>query len=333
MIKQTGAIIEALKVNHFILEVKMINIAILLLNYQTPILTIECLHSISKQLTPDIKIFIIDNHSSDGSAEIISHEIEKNNWDEWASVIESKINGGFAYGNNLGIKTVQANHYLLLNSDTILLPGAVDAFKKAIYEYPAAGAFGCYMQDADGHKSISTFNFITPFSEFLRTSNFRLFDKFFSKYVVPFDIDDNAKDIDWVGFACVLIPLNVIQNVGLLDEKYFMYFDDVDYCHRIKNQGYKIIYLPEAKIIHLEGGSGQISSKSAITKRAPRFYYESRSRYFAKHYGHFGLLRANVFWAIGYAFGQMKKTIGGSIPTIRKKEFLDIWINFISPLK
>ena len=110
----------------------------------------------------------------------------------------------------------------------------------------------------------------------------------FHRFEVPLDITDEPTPCDWASFAAICIRAEAIEAVGLMDEGYFMYFEDVEYCRRAKQSGWSLLHWPEAHIVHLRGGSGPVKKLSAERKRRPRYYYEGRNRYFRQAYGTLG---------------------------------------------
>ena len=116
-------------------------LCVVIVNYRTPGLTIDCLQSLRPEIQtlPPTKVVVVDNNSGDNSVSLIQNAIVSNNWQEWTSVIASPVNGGFSYGNNVGIKAIQADNYLLLNSDTIVRHGAIKILFDALEKYPPAG--------------------------------------------------------------------------------------------------------------------------------------------------------------------------------------------------
>jgi GT2 family glycosyltransferase len=306
---------------------------IIILNYKTPELVVDCLDSLKDQIEPGISVIVVDNASNDGSVERIEEAIASNGWGGWARVLCSPVNGGFAAGNNLGIRAIDADAYILLNSDTIVLPNTVRELLNAMDLWPNAGLIGPGCVSPDGSKDMSTFHFIRPLTVFVRSASTGPISRLLRRYDTPFWTTDAPAEPDWVGFACVLIRREVIEQIGLLDDGFFMYFEDVDYCRRARDAGWTILYWPKGKIVHLLGGSSQFASGKALQKRAPRYFYEARSRYFAKHYGRGGLLFANFGWILGRCISLARELVGNKQPHHRKHEARDIWINFLNPLR
>lgn len=308
-------------------------VGIIILNYKTPDLVIDCLHSLKEQIEPGIEVVVVDNASNDGSAKRIEEEITSNEWESWARVLCSPVNGGFAAGNNLGIRAIDADAYILLNSDTIVLPKTIRELLHAMELWPNAGLIGPGCVNQDGNKELSTFHFIRPITDFIRSASTGPISRLLRRYNVQFSTTDSAAEPDWIGFACVLIRREAIEQVGLLDDGFFMYFEDVDYCHRVRNAGWTILYWPKGTIVHLLGGSSQFASEDALQNRAPRYFYEARSRYFAKHYGRIGLVSANLAWLLGRCISLTREILGNKQPHHRKNEARDIWINVLNPFR
>jgi len=120
----------------------------------------------------------------------------------------------------------------------------------------------------------------------------------------------------------------------LLDEEFFMYFEDVDFCQRARRAGWNIIHNPNARVVHLRGGSSPVKSQTEKKKRLPRYFYESRTRYYYKYFGRSGLLAANLFWHLGWLIGRLRKLLNSSYqPNICESQWRDIWFSFTSPSK
>ncbi len=301
-------------------------LAIVILNYRTPDLTIACLASLEGQAEVGRdQVIVVDNHSEDGSADQIEQTIQTRNWTEWAAVRRSPVNGGFAAGNNLALRETDAEYYLLLNSDTVVPRGAIDRLLQAGQEHPEAGIIGPSFEEEDGQWSGSCFRDHHPVSELLNSAATGPITRLLAPFNVPRGPFEHPVCADWIGFACVLIRRAVIQQIGLLDEGFFMYYEDADYCRRARAAGWQILYWPEVRVLHYLGASSQISNRVATLRRRPQYYYAARSRYFRKHYGWFGLVSANLLWTLGRFVSWTREHIGRKQPHTRPYEWYDIW--------
>ena len=317
-------------------------LAIIILNYRTAQLSQDCLDSLDAEVKtsatdtevePSIRVVVVDNDSRDGSADAIERHIVARGFGTWASVVRSPINGGFAAGNNLGIRSVQADAYLLLNSDTLVKKGAIAEFRRAMQARPDAGIIGASFEDGDGQLLESCFTFPQPMSELLRVANTGVVTKALRRFDTPATYGDEPTEADWMPFAGVVIRREVLDVVGLLDDGFFMYFEDVDYCIRVRAAGWRIVYWPAARIVHLVGASSNVTTSNAALKRAPRYYYEARTRFFAKHFGTRGLLLANFAWIAGRSVSLSRQLLLGTSPHLRDQEFKDIWLNLLHPFR
>jgi N-acetylglucosaminyl-diphospho-decaprenol L-rhamnosyltransferase len=303
------------------------NIAVIVLNYCTPELTLECLASLESEVDPSVRVIVVDNASGDGSGDQIERAIATRGWDGWARLVRAPINGGFAFGNNLGIRTVEADAYLLLNSDTLVLPGAIAGLRDALHDRPDAGIVGPRLLDGSGAQDHTFFRALAPAAELIRSANTGPVTRVLKRFDPLLPDSEEAVEPDWIAFASVLIRREVIDQVGLLDEGYFMYFEDVDYCRRVREAGWKIVYWPHVHIVHYKGASSHVTDGAKLRQRAPRYYYEARSRYFTKFYGKRGLWLANSLWHLGRCVSWPRELLGNSEPQHREHESRDIWID------
>jgi GT2 family glycosyltransferase/serine acetyltransferase len=308
-----------------------VRLAIIILNYRTPEMVIACLDSLRGQVGPGMVTVVVDNASGDGSADRIEAHVARSGYGGWARVQRSPINGGFAAGNNLGIRSVSAESYILLNSDTIARPGAIAGLLQGLAENPSAGIIGPGLEDREGALEQSCFRFPHPVSELIRAAGTGLVTRMLRRYDVPMELSEVPVEVDWLAFACVAIRRVVIEQVGLLDEGFFMYYEDIDYCHKVRAAGWKILYWPKPRIVHLMGGSSNITSSDPSRRRPPRYLYEARARYFAKYHGGAGLLAANALWIAGRAISRTRELVEGRQPLARDHEARDIWTNVLHP--
>lgn len=312
-----------------------VRLAIVILNYRTPELVVDCLASLQGQVEPEQDVVIVvDNASGDHSLAHIQQAIAQYQWDSWAKLLPSSVNGGFSAGNNLGIQAVNAQAYLLLNSDTVVRPGAIGELRKALDQHPEAGIISPRLEWPDGTPQISCFRYISPLSELIGAAGTGPVTKLLQSFEVPLPVSNTPLTPDWTSFACVLIRHPVIQDIGLMDEGYFMYFDDVDYCRRAREAGWVTLHWPTARVVHLRGGSSPVKEAIAQRKRPKAYLYASRSRYFAKFYGgRLGLYIANCLWYLGRSIALLREWVGHKKNHACKHEAQDIWMNWKFPLK
>lgn len=311
-----------------------IALAIIILNYRTPRMTADCIDSLQSEVRPGVQVIVVDNASGDGSADMLEQHVRERGFSGWVRVVRSPVNGGFSAGNNLGIRAVFAHAYVLLNSDTLVRPGALSELCRVLDEQPEVGVIGPSFEDGDGRALESCFPCLPhPLSELVRAANTGLIASALQRYhVVPILSEQPCEPL-WMPFACVVIRRAVIDAIGLLDEGFFMYFEDVDYCIRARAAGFKLSYWPRSRVVHLVGKSSNVTAKEAARRRAPPYYYAARSRYFAKHFGHRGLWLANTSWVAGRAVSKMRELLVPTYGAVREREWLDIWIHAAQPLR
>jgi N-acetylglucosaminyl-diphospho-decaprenol L-rhamnosyltransferase len=310
-------------------------LAVVVINFRTPELTINCL----KSLDPELKglnacVVLVDNNSADESIDKIEQYIKELGIKHKIFVHRSSVNGGFSAGNNLGIKAVEASYYLLANSDTLIRKGALHTLLNAAKQNDKIGLLAPRLEWLDGIPQESCFKYHSPWSECISSAKTSYVTKLLKNYVVPQPVSEVADDYDWVSFACVLIKAEVFKEIGLMDEGYFMYFEDVAFCYRAKESGWLIRNEPSAHVVHLRGGSSPLKAQAKLRKRLPRYFYESRTRYFFQIYGRKGLLLANLLWSLGWLVSCSRSLLSKSfVKDVSENQWQDIWINFAVPEK
>jgi len=219
--------------------------SVIIVSYNTKKLTLQTIKSIEQE---NVEIIIIDNNSKDGSLK----ELQRLAKEKKIKLIENSSNTGFAFANNQGIKKACGKYIFLLNSDTKVKKGAVKKLVDFAKKTPDAGFISARLLNADGSVQASCLYFPTIFNA-IREYWFNqkgLFEKFAPKGKVAVEVEASVA-------AAALVTPKGIKKVGLLDERYFFYFEDIDYCRRIKKAGMKIYYLPAAEVTHYHGMSGK----------------------------------------------------------------------------
>lgn len=234
----------------------------------------RCLHSLhaAPPATPH-RIVVVDNASSDGSADTIA--------ERWPGVDVRMLsrNIGFAAANNVGIRAGTGELILLLNSDTIVPAGAIDTLVAKLAADPSAAAAGPRLVDGEGRAEWSFGRMLTPWNEARRAVLSRLHAKRFPGVADAIERATRREGHhDWVTGACLLVRRDAAEAAGLLDERYFMYEEDVDFCAALRANGGRILFTPAAEVVHLRGRSSR--SAPAATRLA---YHRSHAAFYAKH--------------------------------------------------
>ncbi len=311
-----------------------IYLTVVIINYRTAGMVIDCLESLIPEIDSDnSRIVLVDNASGDGSIEVIEDWLANNDTNSLVIFVKSSTNSGFSSGNNIGIKTVKSKFYLLLNSDTLIRKNSIKRLLTTADDNKNAGVITPRLEWLDTQSQVSCFNYLSPISEFISSAQTGIITKLFTKYNVPIPVTDKINFPPWSSFACVLIKKEVFDDVGLMDDGYFMYFEDAEFCYRARQAGWNILNLPSAPVVHLRGGSSPVKENTKLKKRLPRYYYESRTRYFYQLYGWIGLTLANLLWSLGRLISKSRQLFGRNDKALSEKQWLDIWINWLQPLK
>ena len=150
--------------------------------------------------------------------------------------------------------------------------------------------------------------------------------------MVAIGADPEPAEIEWASFACIVVRREVVEAIGPMDEGYFLYFEDAEYCLRARRAGWRIAWVPDAVAVHFRGGSGPVKALAAARKRMPAYYYASRTRFLYQAHGRLGLWAANAAWFAGRGIAQLRRLVGRAVPRANAAEARDIWINARTPL-
>lgn len=299
-------------------------LAAVVLNYRTPDLVVRCLEALVPQLEPRRDaVIVVDNASGDGSAGKLEAVIEERGW-TCVRLLERSLNDGFSAGNNAGVRAVCAEEYLLLNSDVQLRPGAVEVLRRRLRE-GHAGVVSPRLEWPDGTPQVSCFRDHSPLGELIEASGTGVVAQALARWIVPLPISEGIAEPDWTSFACVLIPAAVFERVGPLDERFFLYYEDTDYCLRVRRRGWRILHDPSARAVHLRGCSSPVKELTARRLRRPAYYYRSRRLYFRNAYGPLGPFAANLCWSVGRALAWLREVVGHKRPHAVERELVDVW--------
>jgi len=260
------------------------DLSIIIINYKTKDLTLQTLTSIFKADPPSgkMEVFLIDNHSQDDTPVTVKQQFPQ------VKQILSSTNLGFAGGNNLGLRQAKGRYILLLNSDTIIEPDTLTVMIKYMDANPQVGLSTCRVELADGRiDPASHRGFPTPWASltyYLGLEKFFPHSPLLAQYHQGWKDLKQIHEIDSPVGAFFFLRKSALNQVGLLDEAFFMYAEDLDLAFRIKKSGWQVMYVPLTTITHLKGASGINStdkSKKIITTKA---FFDTMKTFYQKHY-------------------------------------------------
>lgn len=267
-------------------------------NYRTPEITIQCLASLAPEIAAmeDARVVVVDNASGDDSVSRISEAIEANGW-SWCDLVASTSNQGYAGGINRGLEAGGPCDYaLVLNNDTIIHPGTIAACIQTMKQEATVGAMSCrLLHDEEGVQSVGR-RFPSPARVIVSSLGlpWRLPALFgWADTEDPrWDRATTRREVDWIGGAFMLVRGEIIESLGGMDESFFFYGEDVEWCHRMKRAGWTCLYDPTHAITHL--GAMSSSSEKFDPRRRRAQSYHARYMIQEKCYGRLasGVLRA-----------------------------------------
>ena len=291
-----------------------LDVAIVIVTYKSAELAVDSLRSVAAERATaglDIRAVIVDNAS--GDLPRVAEAVAANNWTTWVTCVQAPMNGGFAYGNNLGIQEAYTSgvpaYIHLLNPDAQVRPGAIGALVRFLETHPEVGIAGGSFENLDGSDWPFAFRFPSVLSELDSHLEFGLLTRLLRSWVVPRIMTKTPERVDWVSGASMMIRANVFAAIGGLDENYFLYFEETDFCFRAKRAGFSTWYVPESRVMHIAGQSTKVDERDAKPKRMPSYWFESRRRYFAVTHGVKRAMLIDVVALFAQALGWLKRIL------------------------
>ncbi len=255
------------------------DVSVVLVSYNSSGFVGECLASLTEGLRDHThEAILVDNASRDGSAEHVRQAFP------WVRVIESGENAGFARANNLGLAQSRGRVLLLLNCDTVVAPGALDVLVRFLDANPRAGVAAPRLLNPDLSDQATARSFPTAAAALFgrRSALTRIFprNRWSRRYLSGRDRQTPEPfEVDWVSGACLMLRRQVLEDVGGLDEGFYLYWEDADWCRRVKAAGYRVYCVPEARVVHQEGRSRRGWPPAQVW-----IFHKSVFRYYAKHH-------------------------------------------------
>jgi len=253
-----------------------VEVSVVVVSYNSRAVLAPCLESLKKQsLFERTEVIVVDNASSDGTPTMVRERYP------WVKLIAGRKNIGFSRGVNVGIREARGEYFLVLNPDTVVRSDSIERLVDFMERTPSAGIVGPKLIYQDGNIQYSCRRFYTWRVLVLRRT---VLGKIFKNssavadhLMLDFD-HETTREVDWILGACLLVRRETVESVGLLDERFFLYFEDVDWCYRMKHKGWKIFYYPESVVIH----NYARESAQSVINRSVIAHLASLIRYYDK---------------------------------------------------
>jgi N-acetylglucosaminyl-diphospho-decaprenol L-rhamnosyltransferase len=293
-----------------------IQVVSIIVNYKSARLSLDALESLAAERAaqPELALTAVVVENASGDAELLAREISAR-FSSFARLVVSEVNGGFGAGNNLGVRAVlesgqRPDYVHFLNPDTVVRPGGVRELVRFLETHPKAGLAGSLFEHEDGSLWPRAFRFPSPLGEFEGGCSTGIVSKLLSRYVVALDMGQEPEQVDWISGASMLMRRAALEATGGFDESFFLYYEEVDLCLRARQAGWECWYVPSSRVMHVRGQSTGVHVTGEGPKRLPKYWFESRRRYFAKNgYGY--AAAADLAFFLGNSIGALKRVIKG----------------------
>ncbi|PIE12982.1 MAG: glycosyl transferase [Rhodobacterales bacterium] len=280
-----------------------------LLNYRTPDMTLQAAAAALRELDGlNAELVIVDNDSQDGSFEKLASGVAAAGWD--VRVLQSGHNGGFGAGNNFGIRAGLSDGsapdlYYILNSDAFPDAGSIRHLRDYLLANPKVGFAGSYIHGPEQDTHVTAFRFPSVASEFEGAIRFGPVTRLLSDHVVPLPVPTQSGAVDWLAGASLMMRARVLEQIGLFDEAFFLYYEETDLCRRAARAGWPTHYVVESRVTHI----GSVSTGMKEWDRVPGYWFDSRWHYFTKNHGSVYAVLATISHALGGVFYRLRRLV------------------------
>ena len=289
----------------------MARLLTVILNWRTPEMTLRAVEAALVALQGiDGALVVVDNDSGDGSFEKLSAAVTATGWDrgpQQVRVLQSGRNGGFGAGNNFGIRAglpdgARPDYVYILNSDAFPGPGAIHALLTHLETHPATGFAGSHIHSPEGEAHRTAFRFPSILGEFEQNIRFGPVSKLLARWIVAQPLPAVTTRVDWLAGASLMMRQSVLDQVGLFDETFFLYYEETDLCRRAARAGWPTDYVLESRVVHI----GSVSTGMKTWRRIPQFWLNSRLHYYVKNHGWLYALGATLAAVLGGALWRFR---------------------------
>ncbi|WP_421905754.1 glycosyltransferase family 2 protein [Mameliella sp.] len=288
----------------------MARILVVSLNYRTAEMTLRSVRAALQAMQGmDAELVIVDNDSGDGSFERIAQALATEDWARGAPVrlLQSGKNGGFGAGNNVGIRAGMSDgsapdYVYLLNSDAFPARDAIRRLHDHLETHPMAGFAGSYIHGEDGEPHVTAFRFPSIWSELEGAMRLGPVSRALRHKAVPIGVPKTTQRVDWLAGASIMMRQGVLDEIGLFDETFFLYFEETDLCLRAARAGHETHYVRDSAVAHI----GSVSTGMKTWQCIPGFWLDSRWHYFSKNHGRGYAALATLMHALGGAVWRLR---------------------------
>jgi len=290
-----------------------------LLNWRSAEMTLKAAEAALVALQGiDGALVIVDNDSGDGSFEAMTAAVRDRGWDrgpQAVRVIQSGHNGGFGAGNNVGIRAGlpgggRPDFVYILNSDAFPAPDAIRALLDHLERHPATGFAGSFLHGLDGTPHRTAFRFPSIAGEFEQQVRLGPVSRLLAGSIVAQPIPARTGRVDWLAGASLMMRMDVLDRIGLFDERFFLYFEETDLCHRAARAGWPTDYVRESRVAHI----GSASTRMNDWQRIPEFWLDSRLHYFVKTHGRVYAAAATLAHLAGGVVWRIRLLVQTKVP-------------------
>jgi N-acetylglucosaminyl-diphospho-decaprenol L-rhamnosyltransferase len=293
-----------------------IDVLVVIVNHRSAALALRCLASLDREREEAraelaISAYVVENASGD---ELELERGIRERFSHFARLVVSPVNGGFGAGNNLGLRAaheagLRPEYVHFLNPDTEVRKGAIASLVRFLESHPRAGLASGSFEHADGTPWPIAFRFPSAAGELEAACGLGVVSRALRDHVVPRTMGPVPERIDWCSGASMMLRREVLERVGGFDESFFLYFEEIDLCLRMRAAGWECWYVPESRVMHHRGQSTGVTTLDERPKRLPAYWYESRRRYFVKHHGVAYAALADVAFVLGRGVGTLRDTL------------------------
>ena len=282
----------------------------IILNWRTPAMTLDAARAALTAMQ-DIagEIVIVDNDSGDGSFQTMAQAAA--DWPR-VRVLQSGRNGGFGAGNNVGIRAGMADGsrpdlVYVLNSDAFPAPDAIGVLVRHLAANPQAGFAGSHIHGTDGVPHLTSFRFPSILGEFEAAARIGPISRLLRRHAIAIPIPDRTIAVDWLAGASLMMRMDVLDRIGLFDERFFLYYEETDLCRRLAAAGYQVHYVRDSTVAHV----GSASTGMKQWRKVPEYWFDSRYYYYAKHRGRLVALLSVAAQGLGSLLQRLRAVLTG----------------------